>query len=148
MGKLQDLEEISDSGLESSSLSSMDRDNHDQSPTVDSTHSGNSFAYCRTNSETSAFSDQLTDDFNSCSSDTNSPVCWPVTVRSPYRPTLSRFGGIRHNHKLDQKPVDLGNLLLQFNKFIYKLLQNLKNIACEEHHLLLLKEFGRKKYVV
>lgn len=108
MERLDDLEEISDPGLESSSMSSMDRDhNHDQSPTVNSTHSGNSFAYYRTNSETSTFSEQLTDDFTSSSSDRNSPVCWPATGRSPYRPTLSRFGGIRHNHKLDQNPTDL-----------------------------------------
>lgn len=91
----------------------------DQSLTVDSTHSGDSSGYCRTNSETSGFSEQLTDDFNSCSSETNSPVCWPATGRSPFRPTLSRFGAIRHNHKLDkedklndQKLTDLGEFLL------------------------------------
>ncbi|KAI3703197.1 hypothetical protein L1987_73102 [Smallanthus sonchifolius] len=81
---------------------------------MDSTHSGDSSGYCRTNSETSAFSEQLTDDFNSCSSDSNSPVCWPATARSPFRPTLSRFRAIGHNHKVekedklnDQKPTDL-----------------------------------------
>ncbi|XP_076899640.1 rop guanine nucleotide exchange factor 3-like [Bidens hawaiensis] len=70
-----------------------------------STNSGSS--YCRTNSETS-------DDFNSCSSDTNSPLCCSGTGRSlDFRPTLSRFGAIRHNNnnnnnKLgDQKPTDL-----------------------------------------
>ncbi|CAI9278004.1 unnamed protein product [Lactuca saligna] len=61
----------------------------------------------RTNSETtSVFSEQLTDDFTSSSSDRNSPVCWPATGRSPYQPTLSRFGGIRHNHRQDLKPAD------------------------------------------
>ncbi|KAK1418687.1 hypothetical protein QVD17_27833 [Tagetes erecta] len=82
----------------------------DQSPT----HSGDSSGYCRTNSETSGFSEQLTDDFNSCSSETNSPLCWPATARSPFRPTLSRFGAIRRDHKVqkedelnDQKLTDL-----------------------------------------
>ncbi|KAL7610660.1 rop guanine nucleotide exchange factor 3 [Lactuca sativa] len=107
MEKFDVLEEISDPGLESLRISSMD---HDQSsPTLNSTHSGNSnsYAYCRTNSETtSVFSEQLTDDFTSSSSDRNSPVCWPATGRSPYQPTLSRFGGIRHNHRQDLKPAD------------------------------------------
>ncbi|KAM0009754.1 putative PRONE domain, Rop guanine nucleotide exchange factor [Helianthus debilis subsp. tardiflorus] len=87
----------------------------DQSTTVESTQSGSSSSgYCRTNSEISGFSEHLTDDFNSCSSETSSPVSWPVTERSPFRPTLSRFGAIRHDHKLekddklnDQKPTDL-----------------------------------------
>ncbi|XP_024996921.1 rop guanine nucleotide exchange factor 3-like [Cynara cardunculus var. scolymus] len=111
MKKLEDLEEISDLGFDSSPISSVD---HDQSPTVDSSCSVNSFAYYRTNSETSAFSELLTDDSNSCSSEIQSPVCWPATGRSPFRPALSRFGRIRHNHKLqkddkldDQKPTDL-----------------------------------------
>ncbi|KAL8208055.1 hypothetical protein R6Q57_007467 [Mikania cordata] len=100
MEKLDEFEGISDLGFESSTVSSLDQGavdddhdhEHDQSPTVNSALSDNSFAYYRTNSETSAFSEQLTDDLNSCSSDTQSPVCWPATGRSPYRPALSRFG--------------------------------------------------------
>ncbi|XP_071697101.1 rop guanine nucleotide exchange factor 3-like [Rutidosis leptorrhynchoides] len=98
MEKLEDFEEISDM---SSTISSMDQltvddDDHDQSPIVNSTLSCKSFAYYRTNSETSASSDPLTDDLNSCSSDAQSPICWP---RSPYRPALSRFGVMKPNHK-------------------------------------------------
>ncbi|CAH1420032.1 unnamed protein product [Lactuca virosa] len=52
----------------------MDHDhhNHDQSsPTTNSTHSGYHLAYCRTNFNISAFSEQLTDDVtrHSC------PIC-------------------------------------------------------------------------
>lgn len=119
MKKLDDLEEVSDLGFHSSPISSME---HDQSPT----HSGSSFAYGRTNSETSGFSEHLTDDFNSCSSEANSPKNWPATGRSPYRPTLSRFGGMKRNHMLenddkvnDQKPTDLGEFSLQFSYFTF-----------------------------
>ena len=97
MEKLEYLEEMSESPI-----SSMD-----QSPI--------SYPYCRTNSETSGFSEQMTDDFNSCSSETNSPVCWQGTGRSPYRPTLSRFGGMRRNDKIEkgdnEKPTDYGEFL-------------------------------------
>ncbi|GKC24218.1 Rop guanine nucleotide exchange factor 3-like protein [Tanacetum coccineum] len=61
-----------------------------------------SYPYCQTNSETSGFSEQMADDFNSCPSETNSPVCWPGTGRSPYSPTLSRFGGMRRNEKMEK----------------------------------------------
>lgn len=112
MKTFENLDEISDLGFESSPL------DHDQSPTtVNSTHNGSSFAYCRTNSETSGFSEQLTDDFNSYSSDTNSPRCWPATGRSPYRPTLSRFGGMKHKVN-DQKPTDLGEIFFFCNSII------------------------------
>ncbi|XP_071716374.1 rop guanine nucleotide exchange factor 2-like [Rutidosis leptorrhynchoides] len=97
MKKLDDLEEVSDLRYNSSPM------DHDAS----STHSCSSFAYGRTNSETSIFSENLTDDFNSCSSEANSPM----STRSTYRPTLSRFGGMKHNHKdnkvNDSKPTDL-----------------------------------------
>ncbi|KAI3494949.1 hypothetical protein L1887_37015 [Cichorium endivia] len=114
MAKSDDFEEISE-GFESSTISSLDHDHdHDESPTVNSILSGNSFAYYRTNSETSAFSEQLTDDVNSCSSDTQSPVSWPAAGRSPYRPALSRFGLIKSNHKFEtedkpenHEPMDL-----------------------------------------
>ncbi|GKD96503.1 hypothetical protein Tco_1380400 [Tanacetum coccineum] len=91
---LTNLEEMSDSPI-----SSMD-----QSPI--------SYPYCQTNSETSGFSEQMADDFNSCPSETNSPVCWPGTGRSPYSPTLSRFGGMRRNEKMEkndnEKPTYYG----------------------------------------
>ncbi|XP_024992991.1 rop guanine nucleotide exchange factor 3-like [Cynara cardunculus var. scolymus] len=113
MEKVEDFEENSDLGFESSTISSLDQaalddddHDHDQSPMVNSTLSCNSFAYYRTNSETSAFSEQLTDDVNSCSSENHSPVCWPATGRSPYRPALSRFGLMKQNNKfeMDDKP--------------------------------------------
>ncbi|KAI3757926.1 hypothetical protein L6452_05470 [Arctium lappa] len=117
MKKLEDLEEISDMGFDLLPISSVD---HDQSTTVDSSCSVNSFAYYRTNSETSAFSELLTDDSNSCSSETQPPVCWPATGSSPFLPALSRFGGIRCNHKLekddkldDHKPTDLEKQTIQ-----------------------------------
>nr|XP_043622053.1 rop guanine nucleotide exchange factor 3-like [Erigeron canadensis] len=117
----KDFEEISDMGFESSTVSSLDHGtldddhDHDQSPTVNSTLScSNSFAYYRTNSETSAFSEPLTDDLNSCSSATQSPISWPATARSPYRPALSRFGLMKPGHKFDAEdkmetlePLDL-----------------------------------------
>ncbi|GJZ32722.1 hypothetical protein Tco_0578158 [Tanacetum coccineum] len=61
-----------------------------------------SYPYGRTNSETLGFSEQMTDDFNSCPSEMNSPVCWPGTGRSPYSPILSRFGGMRRNEKMEK----------------------------------------------
>ncbi|MFS7942740.1 putative PRONE domain, Rop guanine nucleotide exchange factor [Helianthus anomalus] len=119
MEKLEDFEE----GFESSTVSSLDHGavdddhdhEHDQSTTLNSTLSGRSFAYYRTNSETSAFSEQLTDDLNSCSSETPSPVCWPAAGRSPYRPALSRFGVKKPTHTFEteedklesHEPMDL-----------------------------------------
>ncbi|GJT90610.1 Rop guanine nucleotide exchange factor 3-like protein [Tanacetum coccineum] len=101
MEKLEDFEEI-DLGFESSTISLLDhRDDHDhdhETTTLNLTLSRRSFAYYRTSSEASTFSEQLTnDDLNSCSSDAQSPVCWPGSVRSPYRPALSRFGGMKPN---------------------------------------------------
>ncbi|KVH89098.1 Plant specific Rop nucleotide exchanger, PRONE, partial [Cynara cardunculus var. scolymus] len=54
-------------------------------------------------------------DVNSCSSENHSPVCWPATGRSPYRPALSRFGLMKQNNKFEMddkpknhEPMDLG----------------------------------------
>ncbi|GJX12915.1 Rop guanine nucleotide exchange factor 3-like protein [Tanacetum coccineum] len=113
MEKLEDFEEI-DLGFESSTISSLDHgDDHDhETTTLNSTLSGRSFAYYRTSSEASTFSEQLTND-DSCSSDAQSPVCWPGSVRSPYRPALSRFGAMKPNKfdvedKLETlEPMDL-----------------------------------------
>ncbi|GJT97501.1 Rop guanine nucleotide exchange factor 3-like protein, partial [Tanacetum coccineum] len=97
----EDFEEI-DFGFESSTISLLDHgDDHDhdqETTTLNLTLSRRSFAYCRTSSEASTFCEKLTnDDLNSCSSDAQSPVCWPGSVRSPYRPALSRFGGMKPN---------------------------------------------------
>ncbi|KAK6162326.1 hypothetical protein DH2020_002167 [Rehmannia glutinosa] len=68
-----------------------------------STMSGDSFAYCRTNSEASAFSEH-TDD-NSYS-DVASPHCWQG-LKSPARAALSRLGMRQHKHGMDEEIMDL-----------------------------------------
>ncbi|KAM7511984.1 hypothetical protein LguiB_010859 [Lonicera macranthoides] len=81
--------------------------NEQQSPTeatVYSTISSDSFAYCRTNSETSAFSEH-TDDNISCSDTVPSPLCWPA-VKSPNQAVLSRLRMRHHKHVIDDKPDD------------------------------------------
>ncbi|MCD9645526.1 Rop guanine nucleotide exchange factor 2 [Datura stramonium] len=79
----------------------------DQSPTETtglSTLSGNSFAYCRTNSETSAFSEHT--DENSWS-ETGSPMS-SRGMKSPTRAVLSRLGMRQHKTIADDpETVDL-----------------------------------------
>ncbi|XP_022872906.1 rop guanine nucleotide exchange factor 3-like isoform X2 [Olea europaea var. sylvestris] len=85
------------------SPSSMDQT--DQSPTETPSYSilsRDSFAYCRTISETSTFSEH-TDD-NSYS-EIASPLCWPGR-KSPTRASLSRQGMSQHRHCLDEKNRD------------------------------------------
>lgn len=85
------------------SPSSMDQT--DQSPTETPSYSilsRDSFAYCRTISETSTFSEH-TDD-NSYS-EIASPLCWPGR-KSPTRASLSRLGMSQHGHCLDEKNRD------------------------------------------
>ncbi|CAI9770210.1 unnamed protein product [Fraxinus pennsylvanica] len=82
-------------------------DQTDQSPTETPSYSilsRDSFAYCRTNSETSAFTEH-TDDNNY--SEIASPICWPGT-KSPTRAALSRLGMTmsQHRHCLDEKNPD------------------------------------------
>ncbi|KAK3011252.1 hypothetical protein RJ639_010603 [Escallonia herrerae] len=77
--------------------------------TLNSTLSGDSFAYCRTNSEVSAFSEPADD--NSSLSETPSPVCWPIK-KSPSQAILSRLGMRQQKHFTndkpgEQEPVDL-----------------------------------------
>ncbi|KAL2477710.1 Rop guanine nucleotide exchange factor 3 [Forsythia ovata] len=80
-------------------------DQTDQSPTDTPSYSilsRDSFAYCRTNSETSAFSEH-TDDHSY--SEIASPICWPGT-KSPMRAALSRLGMNQRRHCLDEKKRD------------------------------------------
>ena len=80
-------------------------DQNDQSPTETSGFSalsGNSFAHCRTNSETSAFSEPT--DENGLS-ETLSPSRWPV-IKSSHQTVLSRFGMRHHKNVLYDEPED------------------------------------------
>ncbi|KAL2477816.1 Rop guanine nucleotide exchange factor 3 [Forsythia ovata] len=80
-------------------------DQTDQSPAGTPSYSilsRDSFAYCRTNSETSAFSEH-TDDHSY--SEIASPICWPG-MKSPMRAALSRLGMNQRRHCLDEKKRD------------------------------------------
>lgn len=94
------------------SLSSVDQNDHSTSETPGrSTLSGSPYAYCRTNSETSAFSEQ-TDDNNSFSSEP-SPSRWPVAKSR----SLTRLGGMKPKKKIlddkldDHETTNLGELV-------------------------------------
>ncbi|XP_047983026.1 rop guanine nucleotide exchange factor 3-like [Salvia hispanica] len=63
-------------------------------------HSLDSFAYCRTNSEASAFSED-----HSCF-EPASPLSWQG-LKSPARAALSRLGMRQHKHGLDDEIMDL-----------------------------------------
>lgn len=75
----------------------------DQSLTETTSYSVDSFAYCRTSSEASAFSDH-TDDHSY--SDVASPLSWQG-LKSPARAALSRLGMRQHKHGLDDEIMDL-----------------------------------------
>lgn len=86
-------------------LSASSLDQIDQSPTDTTSYSiisGESFAYCRTSSVTSAFSEH-TDD-NSCS-EAASPNFWPG-MKTPTRAALSRLGMKQHRYPFDEKQRD------------------------------------------
>ncbi|XP_073065020.1 rop guanine nucleotide exchange factor 3-like [Primulina eburnea] len=68
-----------------------------------SASSGDSFAYCRTNSETSAFSGQ-TDDIT-CS-EAASPLSWQG-LKSPARAALARLCMKQHKQGMDEEILDL-----------------------------------------
>ncbi|KAI3444544.1 hypothetical protein Pfo_001209 [Paulownia fortunei] len=81
-------------------------DQTDQSLTETTSYSimsGDSFAYCRTNSEASGYSEH-TDD-NSYS-EVASPLCWRG-LKSPARAALSRLGMRQHKHGMDEEIMDL-----------------------------------------
>lgn len=113
MDNLSNSDENYDLGYQPSP-SSLDQ--NDQSITETpgySTFSGDSFAYCRTNSETSAFSEPIDD--QSYSSEP-SPSFWPGLKSGGVhnQAVLTRLGMKRHknlvgDHKLDdQEPSDTG----------------------------------------
>lgn len=124
------------------SLSSIDQ--NDQTSTsetpVYSTMSADSFAYQRTNSETSAFSDPI-DDNSSCSEP--SPSNWPVSGSE--QPALGR-SEMRQQKTVvdknldDQESMDLGRVLfyiyiynfsLSLSLRVLKPEQNLDNCCCD-----------------
>lgn len=86
------------------SLSSVDQTDHET--TSYSMMSADSFAYCRTNSEASAFSEH-TDD-NSFS-EVASPLSWQG-LKSPARNALSRLGMRQHKHGVYEEIIDLGKV--------------------------------------
>lgn len=69
-----------------------------------STLSGDSFAYCRTSSETSAFSDPTDENIYS---DEPSPLGWPITKSvTRNQAVLSRLGMKQHSNVVDKKSDD------------------------------------------
>ncbi|PON92083.1 PRONE domain containing protein [Trema orientale] len=105
MNNLSNSDENYDLGYQPSP-SSLDQ--NDQSTTETpgySTFSGDSFAYCRTNSETSAFSEPIDD--QSYSSEP-SPSCWPGLKSGGVhnQAVLTRLGMKQHKNLVDDHKLD------------------------------------------
>lgn len=84
------------------SPSSVDQNDHSLTETAGySPLSGDSFAYCRTNSEVSNFSEPIDD--NSFASEP-SPSRWTAVKPGASQAALSRLGMKQHRHSLDDKP--------------------------------------------
>ncbi|KAL0397906.1 UNVERIFIED_CONTAM: Pentatricopeptide repeat-containing protein DOT4, chloroplastic [Sesamum calycinum] len=90
--------------------------------------SADSFAYCRTNSEASAFSEH-TDSFSEIASPS-----WRG-LKSPARAALSRLGMRQHKHGMDEEIMDLGELLYLVSTRDWSL-SILKEIDVEERNEL------------
>lgn len=103
MDNLSNTDESYDLGYQPSP-SSLDQ--NDRTPAC-STFSGDSFAYCRTNSETSAFSETIDD--QSYSSEP-SPSFWPGLksggVHSSNQAVLTRLGMKQHKNVADHDKLD------------------------------------------
>ncbi|KZV13914.1 rop guanine nucleotide exchange factor 3-like [Dorcoceras hygrometricum] len=85
-------------------LSPSSIDQTDQSATetsIFSIHSSDSFAHCRTNSETSVYSDDYS------FAETSSPFSWQGGLKSPVRGKLSRLGMMPHKDGMDEDIMDL-----------------------------------------
>lgn len=92
------------------SPSSTDQTDHSVTETsIFSIQSSDSFAHCRTNSETSAYSEH-TDDYSFA--ETSSPVSWQGGFKSPVRGKLSRLGMMQHKAGMDEDIMDLGDFHL------------------------------------
>ena len=101
MGGSSNLDENCDVGYEPSG-SSVDQ--NDQSATGGSTLSSDSFAYCRSNSEASNFSEPVDD--NSSASEPSSYWCLAAKP-CPNQAVLSRLGIKPGRHSLDSKVEDV-----------------------------------------
>lgn len=126
MDNLSNPDEDYDLGYQPSP-SSLDQ--NDQSTTETpgcSTMSGDSFLYCRTNSETSAFSEAISD--QSCSGEA-SPSCWPVLKSGPHnQAVLTRLGMKQHKSAVaddksdDQEALDAGGIFHMYLVFALEIL--------------------------
>jgi len=105
MDNSSNFDENSDVGYQPSH-SSVDQNDHSITETVGySTFSGESFAYCRTNSEVSNFSEPIDD--NSFASE-HSPSLWTPVKHGASQAVLSRLGmKQQHRHSMDDKSEDL-----------------------------------------
>ncbi|XP_073270974.1 rop guanine nucleotide exchange factor 3-like [Primulina huaijiensis] len=87
------------------SPSSMDQTDHSVTETsIFSIQSSDSFAHCRTNSETSTYSEH-TDDYSFA--EISSPFSWQGGFKSPVRGKHSRLGMTQHKDGMDEDIMDL-----------------------------------------
>ncbi|XP_027336599.1 rop guanine nucleotide exchange factor 3-like [Abrus precatorius] len=108
MDNSSNFDENSDVGYQPSP-SSVDQNDHSVTETAGySPFSGDSFAYCRTNSEVSNFSEAIDD--NSYASEP-SPSVWTAIKHGGSHAALSRLGMKQHRHSLDDKHDDDLDLL-------------------------------------
>ncbi|KZV37425.1 rop guanine nucleotide exchange factor 3-like [Dorcoceras hygrometricum] len=94
-------------------LSPSSIDQTDQSATetsIFSIHSSDSFAHCRTNSETSVYSDDYS------FAETSSPFSWQGGLKSPVRGKLSRLGMMPHKDGMDEDIMDLASVFGQHQR--------------------------------
>ncbi|WVZ17655.1 hypothetical protein V8G54_010637 [Vigna mungo] len=104
MDNSSNFDENSDVGYQPSH-SSVDQNDHSITETVGySTFSGDSFAYCRTNSEVSNFSEPIDD--NSFGSE-HSPSLWTPVKHGASQAVLSRLGMKQPGNSMDDKSEDL-----------------------------------------
>lgn len=142
MDNLSNPDENYDLGYQPSP-SSLDQ--NDQSTTETpgySTMSGDSFVYCRTNSETSAFCETISD--QSCSGEA-SPSCWPDLKSGVHnQAVLTRLGMKQHKNVIaddksdDQEALDAG-------WFFYIYLVFVLEIHFLDHHCKPIVSLGSNK---
>lgn len=117
MAKSSNCDENNDVGYQPS-VSSLEQNDTSVTVTpVSSTMSGDSSAYSRTYSETSAFSEPTTDDNSSFGEPSPSPFCWPVLKSGAHKqPILSRLGMKQHK-KVSSDELDDPDALNLGTKF-------------------------------
>ena len=106
MDNSSNFDDNSDVGYQPSP-SSVDQNDHSITENVGYSplFSGESFAYCRSNSEVSNFSEPIDD--NSFASDQPSPSLWTTMKHGASQASLSRLGMKQHRNSLDEKSDDL-----------------------------------------